>query len=176
VGESKELAFSRVLTFYLVCALLVCGGLSIYSWVSSEAMKYGIQQIKGNNAAIENMMGWGLERQISWGIVTSIFSSLFFLVLFELHKAAERESRKGDEFYENFLFLLGLGFLILGCISALMIPYYYRQVSYLESLYAPYIPKTLIYSLVVDWYGFEILFTGGAATLLIFHILQIRSK
>jgi len=117
------------------------------------------QKIQYSDSVFMKMIDWGIQRQITWGVLTLTFSSLFLLTLFEIRKEIKQKQQEKE--YILLLFAAGILFLVPTCLSAFMIPFYYRMASYYEEqLRSIFIPTTFFYNLVKDWYIIELVATA----------------
>jgi magnesium-transporting ATPase (P-type) len=83
--------------------------------------------------AIEKMVDWGVQKQVTWAVLIFTFATLFFMVLFEMRQILlNNDQKKKPDFYILFIAIAGIIFSMCAYFSIFMLIYHYEYVAYLE--------------------------------------------
>jgi hypothetical protein len=133
-------------------------------------------KLEFRESTFREMIGWGLQRQITWGIVIFTVMTLFLMVLFEIRAMIlNKDNENGQKRrYIRLLTLAGLILLVSGSLSMIMLLWQYAEVSYLEGyLLVPPPPSPIS---PIFFYTFGIVVFLFVLSLLLFFSYEIGHK
>jgi hypothetical protein len=153
-GNGKDNLFCFILSVFILAFIvsLIVLFFCVFPCGSDDAIKQEVKSINttitdqlvnftdwNNSTKLEfrentfrEMISWGLQRQITWGVMIFTVMTLFLMVFIEIRKMTlDLDTKNGGKLLIIFL-IGGLILLVGGSLGVVMLLYYYKEVYWLE--------------------------------------------